>query len=152
MVPESGVAVAVLTNGGNAGPLIKGVIDPLVEELAAIALPPALSASDADARVTDHERYVGRYQSRPFVHVVTREETGRLWLTSSIRNEALTMEETAGVASDPDRHELRPAGGDIFVRTDSSGVAAGAVEFLGHDATGRARLLHTGRANTRDDA
>ena len=102
--------------------------------------------------MADHERYVGRYETRPSVHDVTLDEAGRLWLTSSSRNEALTMEETAGVASDPDRHELRPAGGDIFVRTDPSGAAAGAVEFLGHDATGRARLLHAGRANPRHDA
>ena len=31
MVPESGVAVAVLTNGGTAGPLIDELIDPLPE-------------------------------------------------------------------------------------------------------------------------
>ena len=152
MVPASGVAVAVLTNGGNAGPLISGIIDPLLEELAAIPPQPPLPAPDPDGRVADHERYVGRYQTRPADHDVTLDEAGRLWLTSSSRNEALTMEETAGVASDPDRHELRPAGGDIFVRTDPSGAAAGAVEFLGHDATGRARLLHTGRANPRHDA
>ena len=83
---------------------------------------------------------------------MTVDEAGRLWLTSSSRNEALTMEETAGVASNPERHELRPVGGDTFVLSDSAGAATGAVEFLGHDATGRASFLHTGRANPRHNA
>ena len=99
--------------------------------------------------MADHQRYLGSYQTRPTVHEVTLDEAGRLWLTSSSRNEALTMAETAGVPSNQDRHELRPVGGDTFVLTDPSGVAVRAVEFLGHDAAGRARFLHAGRAAPR---
>ena len=149
MVPESGVAIAVLTNGGAAGPLINELIEPLLGDLAAIPPAPPLLAPDASARVTDHQRYVGSYQTRPTVQDVTLDEDGRLWLTSSSRNEALTMAEAAGVPSNPEHHELRPVGGDLFVVTDPSGVAIRAVEFLGRDASGRARFLHSGRAAPR---
>jgi CubicO group peptidase (beta-lactamase class C family) len=148
-VPESGVAVAVLTNGGNAGALMAELLDPLLLELAAIPPATKLPAPDPGLRAAEPERYVGRYETRPDVHEVTRDEEGRLWLTSSSRNEALTMAETAGVASDPERRELRPAGGDLFVPTDPSGVARPAIEFLGRDGTGRARFLHNGRAAPR---
>jgi hypothetical protein len=57
------------------------------------------------------------------------------------------MDETAGVTAEPQQHELRPVGGDTFVLTEPSGAAIQAVEFLGGDATGRARFLHTGRAH-----
>ena len=129
MVPESGVAAAVLTNGGTAGPLISELLDPLLGDLAAIPPAPELPTPDAGARVADHERYLGRYQSRVVLQDVTVDEAGRLWLTSSSRNEAVTMAETAGVASDPERYELRPVGGDVFVLTDSSGVARRPVEL-----------------------
>ena len=150
-VPEAGVAVAVLSNGGNAGALIAELLDPLLLELAAIPPATKLPAPDPGLRAAEPERYLGRYETRPVVHEVTRDDEGRLWLTSSSRNEALTMAETAGVASDPERRELRPAGGDIFVPTDPSGVARPAIEFLGRDASGRARFLHNGRAAPRSE-
>jgi CubicO group peptidase (beta-lactamase class C family) len=149
MVPGQGVAVAILTNGGDACPLIDDLLEPLLGDLAGIASAPPLPSPSADARVTEPRRYLGRYQTRPALHEVTLGADGRLWLTLYERNEALVMAETAGVTSDPQRHELRPAGGDIFVLTDPSGAAVRAVEFLGADATGRARFLHTGRAAPR---
>lgn len=149
MVPEAGVAIAVLTNGGAAGALIGELIDPLLGDLAAIPPAPGLPTPDDSARVADHLRYLGRYQSRPTDHDVTVDDDGRLWLTSSSLNEALTMAETAGVPSNPERHELRPVGGDTFVLIDPSGVAGQVIEFLGRDATDRARILHTGRAAPR---
>ena len=112
MVPESGVAIAVMTNGGAARALMDELLDPLLGDLAAIPPDPQLPAPDAGARVAEHQRYLGRYQTRPTVHDVTLDEAGRLWLTSSSRNEALNMAETAGVPSNPERHELRPVGGD----------------------------------------
>ena len=147
--PESGVAIAVLTNGQAGGPLIEELIDPMLGDLAAIPPAPTLSAPDGSARVAEHQRYLGRYQTRPAVHDVTLDEAGRLWLTSASRNEALTMAERAGVPSNPERHELRPAGGDVFRAHRRVRCATSAVEFLGHSATGGARFLHTGRAAPR---
>lgn len=151
MVPEQGIAVAMLTNGGAAGKLIDTLLELLFSDLIAIEPAPALPSPHPDTRVPDPRRYLGRYQSRPTLHEVTLDESDRLWLTASPRAEAVTMAETAGVTTDPQRHELRPIAGDTFVLTNPSGAPIQAVEFLGTDATGRARFLHTGRAAPRTD-
>jgi CubicO group peptidase (beta-lactamase class C family) len=149
LVPEAGVAVAVLTNGGSAGPLISELLDPLLADLAGTPPAPGPPVPDAGARVADGERYCGRYETRPSVSDVTLDESGRLWLTSTSRHEALAMAETAGVESTPERHELRPLGGDTFALVDQPGAARRVAEFLGRDTSGRALFLHTGRAAAR---
>lgn len=151
MVPEHGVAVAMLTNGGAAGPIVSNMLDPLLNDLTGIEPAPKRRAPDANLRVPDPRRYLGNYQTRTTLYEVTLDADDRLWLTVSDRNEALTMAETAGVPVDPRRYELRQSDGDVFVLTDPSGVAVGVREFLGTDAAGRARFLHTGRAAPRTD-
>jgi hypothetical protein len=61
------------------------------------------------------------------------------------------MADLAGVDPEPERYELRQDHGGVFVLTDPSGAAVRAVEFLGADATGRARFLHASRAAARID-
>lgn len=151
LVPEHGVAVAMLTNGGAAGPLAAALVEPLLRDLADIEPAAKPPAPDADHRGPDPQRYLGRYQNRVALHEVTRDEDDRLWVTASDRNEALTMAEIAGVPVDPERYELRQVDGDTFVLTDPSGAVVGIREFVGTDATGRARFLHTGRAIPRTD-
>jgi CubicO group peptidase (beta-lactamase class C family) len=149
-VPGQGLAIAMLTNGGAAGPLADDLLDPLLSGLAGIEPPPKLPPPDAGPRVPEPERYIGRYQTRSTLGEVTPDEHGRLWLTVSDRNEALTMADAAGAPAEPDRYELRQADGDIFVLTDSSGAAVQSCEFLG--AARRARFLHLGgRAVPRTD-
>lgn len=150
-VPEEGVAVATLTNGGPFGPLIDDLIDPLLRDLAGIAPAPKLPSPSADLRVTGPRRYVGHYQTRQTVYRVTADEDGLLRVTVSEHNEALAMAATAGAPVEPERYELRQVDGDIFVLTDPAGTAVRAAAFLGADATGRARFLHTGRAAPRTD-
>jgi CubicO group peptidase (beta-lactamase class C family) len=150
LVPEHGIAGAILTNSDAAGPIADNLLDPLLVDLAGIGPEPEPPSPDADARVPAPERYVGRYQTRPSQREVTVDEDGRLWLTVTQRNEALTMAEAAGVPVETDRYEMRPVDGDVFVLTDSSGTTVQVVEFLG--AADRARFLHIGgRAAPRTD-
>ncbi|UPK73162.1 beta-lactamase family protein [Nocardioidaceae bacterium SCSIO 66511] len=149
LVPEKGVAVAVLTNGGTPGPLIRETISPLLHDLAGVEPRPVSPPPAASARTSDPDRYVGRYETRPELNEVTADDDGRLWLTVSDRREALAMAARAGTSDEPTRVELRPIGGDVFVRTDATGARMGQVEFLGTDDSGRARFLHTGRAQPR---
>lgn len=141
MVPEQGIAVALLANGDAAGPLADNLLAPLLSDLAAIEPSPELPVPDAGVRVPEPERYVGRYETRPARSEVTLDQDGGLWLTVSERNEALTMAEAAGVPAGRYRYELRQVDGDIFVLTDSSGAVQPG-EFLG--AAGPARFLHCG--------
>ena len=146
LVPERGVAIAVLTNGGDAGRMIDAVVDPLLRDLAAVEPTAPLPSPPAPARVAEPDRYLGRYQTRVTDNQVTQDDDGRLWQTQSSRNELLTLAETAGVTDEPHWHELRPVNADIFLLLDHSGTAVKAVEFLGTDAHNRAQFLHTGRA------
>jgi CubicO group peptidase (beta-lactamase class C family) len=150
MVPEHGIAVAMLTNGGEAGPLADELLDPLLSDLAGIGPAPTPPSPGADVQVPEPERFVGRYQTRPTLSEVRREEDGRLWLTASPRSEVITMAAAAGVPAESDRYELRQVDGDIFMLIDSSGIAVQACEFLG--PAGRARFLHcSGRSAPRID-
>ena len=151
MVPRAGVAVVILTNGGTVGPLIDELIEPMLSDISDVAAAPSLPSPHAEARPPDLKRYLGRYETRTNLHNVSLGEDGRLLLTRSARNEALTMMETAGIATVPQRHDLRWVDGDTFMLADPSGAPLRAIEFLGADATGRARLLHTGRAARRSD-
>ena len=150
-VPDKGVAVAVLTNGGAAGRLVDDLIDPLLCDLAGIEPAPKLPSPSADVRVADPRRYAGRYQTRQTRLEVMVDEHGRLWVTTSEHNEALTIAARAGVLAEPERYELRQVAGDVFVLIDSSGTVSRAIEFLGANATGQARFLCTSRAAPRTD-
>lgn len=150
-VPESGVAVAMLTNSAEPGPLVADLLDPLLHDLAGIAPAPKLPAPPAHVPVAEPWRYGGRYETRATRYEVTPDEAGRLRVTVSDLNEALTVAELAGAPSEPESYELRQDGGDVFVLTGPSGAAVRAVEFLGADDTRRARFLHASRAAVRTD-
>jgi CubicO group peptidase (beta-lactamase class C family) len=149
MVPQAGVAVAMLTNADTLGPLIEELVEPLLSDISGVAAAPRLPSPPAEARPPKLERYLGRYETRTHRHEVTVGGDGRLLLIESARNEALTMIETAGLAAAPEGHYLRWVGGDTFMLTDAAGTPLQAIEFFGADATGRARLLHAGRAARR---
>ena len=108
--------------------------------------PESVVSTPAPEPVPDPSRYAGRYQDRVVRNDVVLDDDGRLWLTRSDRNEALAMVERAGMVSESERNELRRLAANTFVTIDDSGAAARTVEFVGTDADGRARLLHTGRA------
>jgi CubicO group peptidase (beta-lactamase class C family) len=142
-VPEKGVAVAVLTNGGTAGPLIVDVIDPLLRDLAGIEPVSRLPPPRAELHGAEPRRYTGRYETRQTRLEVSADEEDRLWVAVSEQNEALTVAATAGLPVESERYELRQVDGDIFVLTDASGASVRAAEFLGADADGKASFLHT---------
>jgi CubicO group peptidase (beta-lactamase class C family) len=150
LAPEHGIAGAVLANSDAAGPLANDLLDPLLSELAGIGPEAKLPSPGADARVSEPQRYVGRYETRPTRREVTVDDGGRLWLTVAQRNEALAMAEAAGLPAETDRYELRQVDGGVFALTDSSGTTVQAAEFLG--PVDRARFLHvSGRAAARTD-
>lgn len=153
LVPERGVAVAVLTNGGDAGALIGDLAGRMLSDLAGVAPEPPPPTPPADARVDRPERFAGRYETRVSIYDVTVEEGGRLWVTHRRQHEGLSMFERAGVPSPVDRFELRPAGAQTFLLVDSSGAGRQSVEFFDVDRTDRLRFLHhSGRAAMRVDA
>ncbi|MEU3767865.1 serine hydrolase [Amycolatopsis keratiniphila] len=142
VAPEHDVAFALLTNGGAALRAYHEVATKLMRELAGITVPP-LPEPDPAAAPADLSRYVGEYSSRVVSTVVT-EEGGRLWLRRTPKGEFAELDEPSGTV------ELLPWHGETFVAVVPELPGAYMPhEFVGDDGTGRARFLHTGRADRR---
>lgn len=139
-VPDAGVAVAVLVNGGQMSALISTLCAELLDGVAELPPPPRVPAGTG----ADPASYVGTYALRNEVSEITTDDAGRLWLTRTERDEAVTMARRAGAVLEPVTHELRRLEGEQLVRVDANGDAAGRVELVEGG-----RFLHSGRAAPR---
>lgn len=148
LVPDQGVAVVALANGGEMSGLFAKLSEELLSDLAGLKAPARRPVPDIGPAVDGH-RYCGRYELRNQIAEVTIDESGRLWLRKEERNDAVTMATLAGEGLEPQVWELRRADGETFVCLDAGGRSVGAVEFIETDAEGRARYLHDGRAAPR---
>jgi CubicO group peptidase (beta-lactamase class C family) len=148
LLPDHGVAIAALANGGDMSPLFTTLSEELLSRLAGLT-PAEVPLPPYAAPISDPDRYCGTYALRNQVAEVTADGSGRLWLTRTERNEAATMAALAGEGLEPLVRELRRADRDTFASFDAEGRRAFAVEFIGEDDEGRARYLHTGRAAPR---
>ena len=148
LAPEDGVAIAALANGGDMSALFATLSEELFDDLAGLKTPAPHPVPDV-APVADVDRYCGRYELRNQIAEVTVDESGRLWLTTNDRNDAVAMAALAGEDLEPRVRELRRAGGETFVCLAPDGRSAGVVEFVETDPQGRARYLHDGRAAPR---
>jgi CubicO group peptidase (beta-lactamase class C family) len=143
LVPEAGVAVAVLTNGGEADRLFRDVAGQVLEELAARPLPPEPVPSD-DAPAANVSRLVGRYTCDMATLIVSQEDDGSVWM-DAIPEDDLSKE----LGEQPERFEIVPRGEDTMVTRERRHGAYRVYAFLGDDGDGRAAYLHGGRAFTR---
>ncbi|WP_433225259.1 serine hydrolase domain-containing protein [Microtetraspora malaysiensis] len=151
LVPDAGVAVALLTNGGDPDPLRAGLVEPILRRLAGV-VPPEPPAPPAPPLPIDVPRYAGRYVSDVMAWEVAGDEAGRLWVTVTPLG---VLAEHGG----PRRFELARLRGDTFVFAEAQGGVHPAVAFVGDgdgdgdgggDGDGdRPRFLHTGRLNVR---
>jgi hypothetical protein len=78
-VPEAGVAVAMLTNGGDVFGLFNDVVATLLTRLTGIELP-SRPTPPADPRQVDVSRYLGRYADTIYDITVSQDPDGRVWL------------------------------------------------------------------------
>lgn len=146
VAPEEQVAIALLTNGGNAGRLYVDVFTHLFAELAGITVPPPPAPPERPAALGDATRYVGRYEvSSACLDVRAEGEPGAesLVLTHTPKKTAFD-----GFTAEPDRLRLVPLDGDgaTFVATETRDGLHPTYTFVGDDGSGRAAFLHTGRA------
>ncbi|SFO70586.1 serine hydrolase [Amycolatopsis rubida] len=142
VVPEKGVAVALLTNGGQPMHVYQEIFAKLLDELAGVTVPERPEPNPA-AAPADFSRYVGEYTSMVADTVVT-EEDGRLWMQRSPKGIFAEIGAPSG------KEELFPSKGDTFVaKTEQLPGVYMAHAFVGDDGHGRAQFLHTGRADRR---
>ncbi|MBB5631525.1 serine hydrolase domain-containing protein [Sphaerisporangium krabiense] len=130
--PGRDVSVAIFTNGGDRKPLMKEILDRVVES-------PAEPVPDPAAR-PDARRCAGVYLSSTSETTVSADQRGRLWL------EQIPLGLAAEAGDEPYRTELLGWRGNSLLPAEPGHRP---VAFLGDDGEGRARYLHTGRADVR---
>ncbi|MCG3750689.1 beta-lactamase family protein [Amycolatopsis sp. Poz14] len=142
VVPERGVAVALLTNGGAPLHVYHEIYSKLLDELAGVTVPP-LPVPNPAAAPADFSRYVGEYSSM-VADTVVSEEDGKLWMKRTPKGIFAEIGAPSG------KEELLPCQGDTFVaKTEQMPGVYMAHAFVGDDGNGRAQFLHTGRADRR---
>ncbi len=139
MVPEAGVAIALLTNGGDVISLYHEVVGRLIDELTDTHLPP-LPVPPTDPAPVDASRYVGTYSADVFDLVVTQDDDGRVWLDTTMKGMFADM------GDDPARQELVAFGEDSLIPLEGEHGMHMPHSFLGSDEDGNAQYLHIGRA------
>lgn len=142
LVPARGVAVALLTNGGNGHALYRDVIGHILAELADVQAP-ALPTPPVDPPRVDASRYLGTYSSRVADLQVTQDDNGLIWV------EQRPKDIIAGLSQQPDRHQLVAFAENSLIPLQSQQGLHMPHVFLGDDGHGHARFLHIGRAMPR---
>lgn len=136
--PELGVAIALLTNGGNVTGLFNEIVEPLFQELIGSKLPdaPVPASTPPDVDVT---ALVGSYSDRLVNLTVSQDDDGRLWLDREPKDVLLAMGDA------PSRLELAPYGADSLIQIEPQRGAHTLYSFVGGD-NNRRKFIHYSRA------
>ncbi|MFC7492626.1 MULTISPECIES: serine hydrolase domain-containing protein [unclassified Nocardioides] len=145
MVPGAGVAVALLTNGGDVLSLYHDIAGHVLAELAGVTLPPLPTPPESPERI-DASRYVGTYASEVADLVVSQDDDGRIWLEQTPKG---LFEE---LGEKPERRELVHFRGDSLINVEPEQGMHIPHAFVGDDGDGHALYLHIGRAVRRAGA
>jgi CubicO group peptidase (beta-lactamase class C family) len=144
LVVEDGLAVTLLTNGGDAMSLYRDVFGLVLGELGRIPLPEMPRPPEQPEQV-DARRFVGTYSSRVADLTLSQDEDGRIWLEQTPKGE---LAELVGHAV---RKELVHYREDFLIPVEPEQGMYVPHAFVGDDGAGRARFLHVGRAVRRAD-
>jgi CubicO group peptidase (beta-lactamase class C family) len=144
IVPEHGLAVTVLTNGGDTIELYKTVIGHVVKELAGLDLP-ALPTPSATPVPIDADRFLGTYTCEVIDVTIRQDEDGKVWMDQTPKGIF------AELGGKPEPVELAGRDEQSLIAVKAENGMHPTQVFLGDDGTGRARYLHTGRALSRAD-
>ncbi|PVE93339.1 serine hydrolase domain-containing protein [Microbacterium sp. TPD7012] len=145
IVPGTGVAVVILTNGGSPVSLYATLMTKILGEIAGVTMPALPVPPDSPVDV-DLERILGTYSSSVSDSVVRQDEAGRIWLERTMKGIFAEL----GPAPEP--FELVGWNGDSLVPAVPERGMHMPHAFVGDDGSGRALYLHTGRADRRVDA
>jgi CubicO group peptidase (beta-lactamase class C family) len=145
IVPEAGVAVALLTNGGDIISLYHDLVGHVLEQLTDTRLP-ALPVPPAEPERVDASRFVGTYSAEVYDMVVSQDEDDRIWVEMTPKGIFAEMGEQ------PERHELVHYQGDSLIPVEADRGMHMPHAFVGDDGEGHALYLHVGRAVRRAGA
>jgi CubicO group peptidase (beta-lactamase class C family) len=139
MVVEDGLAVTLLTNGGDAMPLYREIFGLVLSELGRIPLP-EMPRPPAQPERVDAGRFVGTYSSRVGDLTLSQDPDGRIWIEETPKGE---LAELVGQAV---RKELVHYREDFLIPVEPEHGMYVPYAFVGDDGAGHARFLHVGRA------
>jgi CubicO group peptidase (beta-lactamase class C family) len=145
MVPGTGLAVALLTNGGDAMSLYREVVGHVLGALADVELP-AAPVPPAQPQRIDAERFLGTYSAEVFDLTVSQDDDGRIWLDQMPKGIFIEM------GGRVERTELVAYREDALIPVQADRGMHMPHVFLGDDGTGHALHLHLGRAIRRAGA
>ena len=142
MVPDAGVAVALLTNGGDAAALYDELVGHVLADLTDVRLaePPT---PPADPQPVDATAYLGTYSCEVADLTVTQDPDGRMWLDETPKGIAVEFGDV------PTHTELVRLEGDTLIAREADRGMHRVYAFLGADP-GPATYLHSGRALPRN--
>lgn len=142
IAPDAGVAIVLLTNGGDGMGLFHDLADPLLQELTGEGLP-AQPAPPAEPRDVEIGPFLGVFANSTVEMEVLQDDEGALWLE---QRPAPSLVELGGEAS---RTELVAFGDDALIMREPHDGMHVVLAFLAPDAQGRHAYLHVGRAIAR---
>jgi CubicO group peptidase (beta-lactamase class C family) len=148
VVPEAGVAVALLTNGGDFFGLFNDVVARLLTDLTGVVLP-SRPTPPAEPEQVDVSRYVGHYADTIYDIRVTQDSDGRVWLDREPKDIH------AEIGEKPIRFELVHLEGDSLITVEAYHGIHVVFAFIGDttDSSGasKAKYVHYGRVVSRAD-
>lgn len=139
MVPEHGLAVALLTNGGDTYGLYHDIVGHLLDHLAGVRIAPDPVPPPQPPPGFDADPLLGTYRARIVDWTLRRHADGRLWV------EEVPGAEAAAVGEEPVTYEVVPYATDQVVTADPLHGAHHVFGFTGRDPAGRATHLTTSR-------
>jgi CubicO group peptidase (beta-lactamase class C family) len=143
VVPEQGLAVALLTNGGEVFGLFNATVARLLEDLGGVRLPERPTPPAEPAEV-DVSRFLGRYADTIYDIEVTGDGAGGLVL------DRIPKDIIAEIGEQPMRFSLVHLAGDSFIATEAVRGIHVVFAFIG-EAGGKAKHVHYGRVVARAD-
>lgn len=139
MVPEHGLAVALLTNGGDTYGLYHDVVGHLLDDLAGVRIAPDPVPPSEPPAGFDAGRLLGTYRARIVDWTLHQSPDGRLWV------EEVPGPEGVAIGDEPQTYEVLPYATDQVVTADALHGAHRVFGFTGRDPAGRATHLTTSR-------
>ena len=139
MVPEHGLAVALLTNGGDTYGLYHDVVGHLLDDLAGVRIAPDPVPPSEPPAGFDAGRLLGTYRARIVDWTLHQSPDGRLWV------EEVPGPEGVAIGDEPQSYEVLPYATDQVVTADALHGAHRVFGFTGRDPAGRATHLTTSR-------
>ncbi|TYB60159.1 beta-lactamase family protein [Nonomuraea sp. PA05] len=142
VAPEHGVAIALLTNGGDVFGIFTDVLAHLLKELTGLTLP-GRPVPPAEPRTIDPTPYLGRYSDTIYDITVSQDADGAIWL------DRVPKDVIAEIGGKPMRTQLVAFEGDSLISLEPAQGIHLVFAFIGRDDAGLAKYVHYGRVVAR---